>query len=77
MKIISKRARYQETRVVKQDVELVEVQSSIIFTDNGGRMSDEDIRRAIEVFKEMRRQLEGTIILSTKMFKQWKAWYNS
>jgi len=61
LKIISKRAR-----AVKKDagpvpgLEVTEIyESSIIIIDGSGQMSPADIKRAEEIFREIRRQLEG------------------
>jgi hypothetical protein len=66
LKVISKRAR-QETVFTSPvpGLEVTEVTSTsvIITSSSTDMMSPEDIKRAIEVFQEMRRQLEGGITI--------------
>ena len=68
MKIISKRAR--QTKVSESSIHGLEVteitETSVIITSSSTDvMSPEDIRRAIEVFKQIRKQLEsGNIFVS-------------
>jgi hypothetical protein len=67
LKIISKRTRRQLASSPIPGLEVTEIhETSVIITSSSmDLMSPDDIKRAVEIFKEMRRQLEsGTISIN-------------